>query len=76
MLTSIPAAELILTGRNIPAKEALELRMINEVVPDANVEARALEIAKIISSNSPDSVMALLYGEYWLLFSSGWQGLV
>ncbi|RSH82383.1 uncharacterized protein EHS24_007350 [Apiotrichum porosum] len=56
------AAELILTGRNIPAKEALELRMINEVVPDANVESRALEIAKIISSNSPDSVMALLYG--------------
>lgn len=37
--------------------------MINEVVPDDDVEKRALEIATVIAGNSPDSVVAGLYGE-------------
>lgn len=52
----------MLTGRVIPAQEALQLKMVNYVVPDDSVEAKALELAKTIASNSPDSVMALLYG--------------
>jgi enoyl-CoA hydratase/carnithine racemase len=58
-----PACELALTGRNISPQEAQSLGMINYVVPDAQVDAKALEIAKTIASNSPDSVMATLYGE-------------
>lgn len=60
----LSAVECILTGRNIPAAEALALRMVNEVVPDDKVEARALELAKEIAANSPDSVIAGLYGEF------------
>jgi enoyl-CoA hydratase/carnithine racemase len=37
--------------------------MVNEVVPDDQVEARALELAKAIAANSPDSVVAGLYGK-------------
>lgn len=36
--------------------------MINYVTPDNQVEAKALEIAQTIASNSPDSVQATLYG--------------
>ncbi|GMK54927.1 hypothetical protein CspeluHIS016_0115130 [Cutaneotrichosporon spelunceum] len=56
------ACELALTGRNISPQEAKSLGMINYVVPDDQVDAKALEIAKTIASNSPDSVMATLYG--------------
>lgn len=52
----------MLTGRPIPAQEALQLKMVNYVVPDDAVEAKALELAVAIAANSPDSVMALLYG--------------
>ena len=38
--------------------------MVNEVVPDDQVESRALEIAKTIAGNSPDSVVAGLYGKH------------
>lgn len=37
--------------------------MVNYVVPDDEVEARALALAKEIAENSPDSVVAQLYGE-------------
>lgn len=62
-----PAAELLLTGRNIPAQEALQLGLVNAVVPDDQVEAKALEFAKAIAANSPDSIIVLMHGK--------WQGL-
>ncbi|TXT04295.1 hypothetical protein VHUM_04182 [Vanrija humicola] len=55
------ATELILTGRNISPAEALALNMVNYVVPDDEVEARALALAQEIAENSPDSVVAQLY---------------
>lgn len=59
-----PACEIALTGRNISPQEAKTLGMVSYVVPDDAVEAKALEIARSIASNSPDSVMATLYGVY------------
>lgn len=56
------AMECVLTGRNIPAREALGMGMINAVVPDDEVEKKALEIAGAIAENSPDSVVSLMYG--------------
>lgn len=44
---------------------------VNEVVADDDVEKRALQLALAIAGNSPDSVMALLYGESQL--SSLWS---
>lgn len=57
------AAELVLTGRDIPAAEALELKLVNFVVPDDEVESRALKLAVEIAGNSPDSIQCGLYGE-------------
>lgn len=56
------AMECVLTGRNIPSREALAMGMINAVVPDDEVEKKALEIAGAIAENSPDSVVSLVYG--------------
>jgi enoyl-CoA hydratase/carnithine racemase len=39
------AFELVITGRRIPAAEALQLGMINEIAPDAEVVARAYALA-------------------------------
>ena len=53
----------MLTGRNIPSTEALQLGIVNYVVSDEEVDAKALEIAKTIASYSPDSVATILQGE-------------
>ena len=64
------AAELLLTGRNIPAQEALQLGLVNAVVADDQVEAKALEFAKAISANSPDSIIVLMHGGFPLYAGS------
>jgi enoyl-CoA hydratase/carnithine racemase len=47
---------MIFTGRNIPAKEALEWGLVDRLVDDHLKEA--IEIAKMIDGNSPDAVWA------------------
>ena len=47
------ALELILTARRIDAQEALDLGLVLEVVPSANLEARAVELATEIASGPP-----------------------
>jgi enoyl-CoA hydratase/carnithine racemase len=61
---SFTATELLLTGRNIPAQEALQLGLVNAVVPDDQVEAKALDFARAIAANSPDSIIVLMHGKY------------
>jgi enoyl-CoA hydratase len=52
-----PARELIFTGRDINARRALEIGLVNEVLPDAeSVQSRAQEIAQEIAANSPLAV--------------------
>jgi enoyl-CoA hydratase/carnithine racemase len=46
------AMELLVTGRKVSATEALELGMVNEVVPASQLEDRTLEIARTISGFS------------------------
>lgn len=60
---SNPASEWLMTGRDIPAREAERHGLVNTVVPDDEVDAKALEIAKQTAANSPDSVRLSLYGE-------------
>lgn len=54
------AAELLLTGRHITAREALEIGLIGHVVPDGQAVARAREIADSIAANGPLAVQAVL----------------
>ncbi|MCD5363695.1 crotonase/enoyl-CoA hydratase family protein [Chromobacterium aquaticum] len=48
------ARELALTGRDVAAEEALAMRLVNRVLPDADaVLAAALESARLIAAKSP-----------------------
>ncbi|MBA2610179.1 MAG: crotonase/enoyl-CoA hydratase family protein [Actinobacteria bacterium] len=54
------AAEILLTGRHVPAAEAKAIGLIGEVVPDGTALTRAREVAEMIASNGPLSVQAVL----------------
>jgi enoyl-CoA hydratase len=54
------AADLLLTGRTITAREALEFGLIGHVVPDGTALEKAHEIADAISANGPLAVKAVL----------------
>lgn len=50
------ALELILTGDRIPAAEALQIGLVDEVVRHEELEKRTLELAEKIASKSPVAV--------------------
>jgi enoyl-CoA hydratase len=54
------AAEMLLTGRRVPAQEAKEIGLIGHVVPDGQALAKAHELAAVIAGNAPLSVQAVL----------------
>jgi enoyl-CoA hydratase len=54
------AADLLLSGRHIPAAEALRIGLIGHVVPDGQALATALQIADQIAANGPVAVRAIL----------------
>lgn len=54
------AAELLLTGRHVPAQEAKAIGLIGHVVPDGTAVDKAMEIAEVIAGNAPLSVQAVL----------------
>ena len=50
------ALQLILTGETISAQEAFRIGLVNEVVPAANLIARAEAILTLIAANAPIAV--------------------
>jgi enoyl-CoA hydratase len=54
------AAEILLTGKHLSAREALEIGLIGHVVPDGQALAKAREIAATIAENGPLAVEAVL----------------
>ncbi len=50
------AAELLLTGDAIGAKEAYDMGLVNKVVPDSQVVSAAEEMANRIMQNAPIAV--------------------
>jgi len=54
------AAEILLTGKHITAKEALDIGLVGHVVPDGSALAKAHEIAEVIAGNGPLAVAAIL----------------
>jgi enoyl-CoA hydratase len=53
------AAEILLTGKHLPAREALAIGLIGHVVPDGQALAKAREIAQVICENGPLAVEAI-----------------
>ena len=45
--------ELFLTGRTMPARRAEAIGLVNDVVPDADLDAAAVELAAEIAANAP-----------------------
>ena len=54
------AADLLLTGRHIPASAAKEIGLVARVVPDGHALATAREIADTVAANGPLAVEAIL----------------
>lgn len=54
------AAEVLLTGRRVPAEEARAMGLVGHVVPEGRALERAREIAAQIAANGPLAVQAIL----------------
>jgi enoyl-CoA hydratase len=54
------AADLLLTGRHVTAREALEIGLVGHVVPDGTALDKARELATLIGENGPLAVQAIL----------------
>jgi enoyl-CoA hydratase len=53
------AAEILLTGKHLSAREALACGLIGHVVPDGQALAKAREIADVVCANGPLAVEAI-----------------
>ena len=51
------ANEIILTGRNVTAKEALDIGLVNKVVPQEKLMNTCFDIANMILKNSPNAIV-------------------
>jgi methylglutaconyl-CoA hydratase len=65
------ARDLLLTGRQIDAQEAKDLGLVNEIVPEESMTARAHELAALLIAASPSS----LTRAKWLLTAAAAQSV-
>jgi len=54
------AAEMLLSGEDLPARRAYALGLVNHVVPDGQALEKAKQIARRIAENGPLAVRAIL----------------
>ena len=52
------AKDMILTGRKVMAREALELGLVHQIVPNGQLDSAATELARVIASKSRAALMA------------------
>lgn len=62
--------EMALTGRVVSAQEAMSWGLVNEVTEEGAVVERAVEWARVVVGNSPDSVVVGKEG-----VGLGWEGV-
>jgi enoyl-CoA hydratase len=54
------AAEILLTGRHVTAREALAFGLVGRLVPKGQARAEAIKIAQEVAANAPQSIRALM----------------
>jgi enoyl-CoA hydratase len=54
------AAEILLTGRHVSAREALDFGLVGRLVPRGQALAEAMKIAADVAANAPQSIRALM----------------
>jgi enoyl-CoA hydratase len=54
------AAEILLTGRHVTAREALDFGLVGRLVPKGEALAEARKLAAVVCENGPLSVRALM----------------
>jgi enoyl-CoA hydratase len=54
------AAEILLTGRHVTAREALAFGLVGRLVPKGHALAEAKKLAADVASNAPQSIRALM----------------
>jgi enoyl-CoA hydratase len=54
------AAEILLTGKHLSAREALDIGLVGHVVPDGQALAKARAIADVVCENGPLAVEAIV----------------
>ena len=54
------AAEILLTGRHVTAKEALAFGLVGRLAPKGQALAEAMKIAESVAENAPRSIQALM----------------
>lgn len=64
------AMEMVLTGRTLNAEEAREWGLVNRVVKQGQGVEGALELAGLVVTNSPDSLIVSREG-----VKMGWEGV-
>ena len=55
----VHAAEMLLGAQLISAKQAVEIDLVNRVVPQADLMSETLRMAELIADNSPSAVQAV-----------------
>jgi len=61
---------MVLTGRTLSAGEAREWGLVNKVVKKGTCVQKAIEMAKLVAANSPDSIIVSREG-----VKMGWEGV-
>ena len=56
------AREIFFLGKNYSAEEAVQMGMVNEAVPHAELESVALEWGRLVNSKSPTAMRMLKFG--------------
>ncbi len=56
--------EFMLTGQMMNAQSALELGLINKVVPQTELMSEAIKYAEVLKKNAPLALRAIKYGQY------------
>ena len=77
LVVGLPKAkELLFTGREVAAQEALDIGLLNKLVPSDRLMEEAMEMADLIANSHPvmvQGIKKLLHQDIGMSFQESWQ---